>query len=1324
LATVSRLPIATTLEGVGNRPLGISDTADRVSGPGRTLSAGLTDVNNPLRRITGDGEHYPLGGSSHGVVIELCKEDSTEPAARTQQEPAIENGRGVAEVVKQAIASCFETLSTYLSPLSAVLHEYFPGREAIIRDPGILQIEKLTARDYFHLLVAKEEGYLHPALHALAADRFSLNKLNALVFNAPFRGNHPSHPLLNLMALQHAQGIQQITGSKAEAHIRRILSHPAENLLTQEEQKMPDEKQQAIIDARIVKFNDTINNAKYIVNDQVAGAKLQSKIDALKQALILPLQEIPKHPSPELERIFECSRALHRQEVIGLGADLAQSSAATALLMSSGLAGMLFPIINECFEGKLAPSKLREEWDTFQQAINNICEPGSAVENQSPSEYLSSVKDCLSYITRRLASPAHLAAHIIFKPWYHHLPWLVLTTTLTAASIALQEGLSAWLKKHQGPLTLEATKTVEAVWEIKQKINVLGYHKRAIMDVLESGLPGPTGKDENWEAPGPKKFLDMSRKERAEFIKASKRVVAQMPPEHRPAELGGYFDEETIQQAFTGWTDPSIEATYTEMQGLLDLEQAERKPREAALREGAAGDGGASEAGILSWPLDGPSMSGSQPIQPGAMTEGGVPVQRGEQGGGWAMPAVGASDMVPAVLATTTATTGLVMMAVGGRMLRSGLPSADNASGSPIGRVQGDVSPEAKALTALEAKGLLPKIEQILKSPSWQPSASQWKNDILDIIESAGILTEINAQFDRKNNYAIEAHLQEEGQASASKHIAKRHIAADSFESMAMETAFWVAQLVYEEMVSPIAQYRSSELDMAYQWFRLPNGVQVIMKQDDTESDLVIQAWHDVGGKNDGSHPGIAHMLEHLMFEGNDYRSKFKAMGGTIDAETGYDYTAYKHVVAPKHVAKALALHAERLKNELGFVDESDLDNVRTDVLKERDRRDTPELRASGALREALFPKGHPYHDSDTIGSQADIQAISLQDIKDWFKATYSPDGLVLVLVGNVDPVIVRHRVSSHFDSFVKPEAEAPARARPSPPVPSRSSTRAEVTDGFAQHGLIRGWLAPPSMDPAFNHLELVAQLLSGRLVKARIEGAGLVSSYVTAGVLGSIFTVDAKVESKQVMSKIEDEIENQLTDLANNGPGEEELANTKEEYIQDYNDFYLDSGADEARYLGECTTRTGTPDCLTVKDISVNDIKATAHRWLVENGSHTLRLIPFNYAHLSQAIDDVSSHLFGNFNHKTANNIGWLLEKSAAILSETESLISKGRISQGQAVSLASRIFIINDQQIPDLIDGVEAGTSDMDSANSIKRNLISAHQKLKRLIPPVVMT
>ncbi len=206
---------------------------------------------------------------------------------------------------------------------------------------------------------------------------------------------------------------------------------------------------------------------------------------------------------------------------------------------------------------------------------------------------------------------------------------------------------------------------------------------------------------------------------------------------------------------------------------------------------------------------------------------------------------------------------------------------------------------------------------------------------------------------------------------------------------------------------APRAAVRPPKLD--YKMTTLENGLKVVLLEDHSTPIVHTELWYHVGSKNEKKgRTGFAHLFEHMMFKGSKnvepegHPSRISSIGGQSNASTNEDATIFWETTPSQYLPMVLWLEADRMATLR--IDEKVFATER-EVVKE-ERRMRVENQPYGKLNEIIYDQAfttHPYK-HPTIGSMADLEAASIEDVRDFFKTYYVPDNATLVLVGDFDP--------------------------------------------------------------------------------------------------------------------------------------------------------------------------------------------------------------------------------------------------------------------------------------------------------------------------------
>jgi predicted Zn-dependent peptidase len=268
---------------------------------------------------------------------------------------------------------------------------------------------------------------------------------------------------------------------------------------------------------------------------------------------------------------------------------------------------------------------------------------------------------------------------------------------------------------------------------------------------------------------------------------------------------------------------------------------------------------------------------------------------------------------------------------------------------------------------------------------------------------------------------------------------------------------------------------------------RLPNGLRLIISVDRLAPVVAVNLWYDVGSKHEvEGKTGFAHLFEHVMFQGSrnvgkaEHMSLVQAAGGTMNGSTWLDRTNYYETL-PSHQAElALWLEADRMGTLLDALNQENLDNQREVVKNEK--RWSYDNRPYGSWYEKiqghLYPADHPYHHT-TIGSMADLDAASVEDVSAFFRTYYAPNNAVLSVVGDVDPADIRRWAERYFGG-IPANPSIPALGDLSLPPRLGREIRETVHDKVPLPRVYIGFRAPAFGDPRLDALDIAAQVLAG----------------------------------------------------------------------------------------------------------------------------------------------------------------------------------------------------------------------------------------------------
>lgn len=334
--------------------------------------------------------------------------------------------------------------------------------------------------------------------------------------------------------------------------------------------------------------------------------------------------------------------------------------------------------------------------------------------------------------------------------------------------------------------------------------------------------------------------------------------------------------------------------------------------------------------------------------------------------------------------------------------------------------------------------------------------------------------------------------------------------------------------------------------------FTLDNGLRVILCEDHAVPVVSVALYYDVGSRNEKTgRTGFAHLFEHMMFQGSENVPKaahfqyiFNA-GGTMNGTTSTERTNYFETLPASHLPLALWLESDRMRSLK--VTQENLDNQRNAVQEEKRLRydNQPYVNAFLRINELIFL--NPANAHSTIGSMEDLDAATIDDVKEFFRIYYAPNNAVLSIVGDFESHEARSLVQQYFDGI--PSQPQPPAVDTSEPEPV-ALTQEVFNDLLAPApAFVLGWKIPQRRTADFYAISLAADLLfegdSSRLYQKLVKGDESVVS-IQGGIDErrgpSACYIFALPKPGEEVSAIRDQIFAEIRALSDAGPSPEEM--------------------------------------------------------------------------------------------------------------------------------------------------------------------------------------
>ncbi len=429
-------------------------------------------------------------------------------------------------------------------------------------------------------------------------------------------------------------------------------------------------------------------------------------------------------------------------------------------------------------------------------------------------------------------------------------------------------------------------------------------------------------------------------------------------------------------------------------------------------------------------------------------------------------------------------------------------------------------------------------------------------------------------------------------------------------------------------------------VDIPYQKFVLDNGLTLIVHEDHKAPVVAVNIWYHVGSKDERpGRTGFAHLFEHLMFNGSEnYRDDWfrimESAGATkLNGTTWLDRTNYFQNMPTSAFDLTLWMESDRMGHLLGAIDQKVLDEQRGVVQNEkRQGQNRPYGKVGEIIAQSTYPAGHPYS-WETIGSMDDLNAASVEDVKEWFRTYYGAANAVLVVAGDVTAAEAKAKVEKYFGDI------------PSGPVIKRQTDwiakmtgerRAMLQDNVPQARIYKVWNIPGYRQHDNTLLDISADILANgknsRLYKRLVytdRSATSVGAFLGPFEIGSQVQIVATVKPGVDPAVVEKAMDEEIARFLATGPTPAELERVR---TTNYANFArgierIDGFGGKSAILAESQVYGGSPDFYKtrldwVAKATPAQVQGAAKRWL-SDGVFVLNVDPTpTYTTVASTVD------------------------------------------------------------------------------------------------------
>jgi predicted Zn-dependent peptidase len=394
---------------------------------------------------------------------------------------------------------------------------------------------------------------------------------------------------------------------------------------------------------------------------------------------------------------------------------------------------------------------------------------------------------------------------------------------------------------------------------------------------------------------------------------------------------------------------------------------------------------------------------------------------------------------------------------------------------------------------------------------------------------------------------------------------------------------------------------------------KLSNGLRVIISEDHNAPVFSIAVTYNVGSRDERKgRTGFAHLFEHMMFKGSEMVGPGEHFmlvfnnGGSMNGTTNKDRTLYYDTLPSNQLDLALFLEADRMWSL--EITKDNLDNQRNAVQEERRRGldNQPYGRTYELIDELAYE--NPAYEHSVIGSMADLNAATVDDVKSFFKTYYAPNNAILSIVGDVKTADTLALVRKYFERI--PSQPAPAPVDMIEP-PQTAERRQAIDDPLARlPRLDIVWHTPPALSPEDDALTVLAGVLSGGR-SSRFYDSIVRMQQLSSGVNASapdtrgpgLFAVGGTVLPGKSVADLEQAIYAEIEKVKNAPIAAWEITKSQNSWKRSYV-AALSSSLQKAVQLGDYALRANDPNLINtyadrIAKVTAADVQRVAKQYL-----------------------------------------------------------------------------------------------------------------------------